>query len=100
MFFRVEDVPQQKAAKDALFQAGVSFGPDLNAFTFNEYTSYELAIDNVGMLNDALTWLAYVADAMHITQAMIEQEKGVVLGEMRLRRPDRYHTVKRFMIIC
>ncbi|MGR5095711.1 insulinase family protein [Vibrio maritimus] len=88
LFFRVEDVPQQKAAKDALFQAGVSFGPDLNAFTFNEYTSYELAIDNVGMLNDALTWLAYVADAMHITQAMIEQEKGVVLGEMRLRRPD------------
>jgi zinc protease len=88
LFFRVEDVPEQNAAKEVLFKSGVSFGADLNAFTFNQYTAYELSIDDVESLNAALSWLAYVAGGMTITEKMIEQEKGVVIGEMRQRRPE------------
>ncbi|GMQ48686.1 insulinase family protein [Vibrio sp. 10N] len=88
LFFRVENVPEQNAVKETLFQSGVSFGADLNAFTYNQYTAYELSIDDAESLNAALSWLAYVAGGMTVTEAMIEQEKGVVIGEMRVTRPD------------
>ncbi|WP_112479125.1 M16 family metallopeptidase [Vibrio variabilis] len=88
LFFRVEDVPEQNAAREELFKSGVSFGADLNAFTFNQYTAYELSIDDKESKDAALSWLAYVAGGMTITEKMIEQEKGVVIGEMRQRRPE------------
>lgn len=49
--------------KEALLKSGVSFGADLS-------------------------WLAYVAGALTITESMVEQEKGVVIGEMLAMRLD------------
>ncbi|MGF1761237.1 insulinase family protein [Photobacterium sagamiensis] len=73
----------------ALFEkVGVDFGNDLNAFTYYDHTVYKIALPDQTELQPALTWFRDIADGLLLKPEAIEAEKGVVLGEIRLARPN------------
>ncbi|WP_064609372.1 M16 family metallopeptidase [Photobacterium sp. J15] len=70
---------------EAMFEeAGVSFGNDLNAFTSHETTHYQIDLPNNKKIESAITWLSDIATGkLTLDPALIENEKGAVLGEFR-----------------
>lgn len=73
----------------ALFEkAGVDWGNDLNAQTYYDWTTYKIALPDQTELKTALIWFRDVADGLLLKPEAIEAEKGVVLGEIRLARPN------------
>lgn len=69
-------------------KSGKQFGPDLNAFTSYQLTAYQLDLVNKNQLTTALTWMRDVADGIHFSPEEVAKEKGVILGEFRMRRPE------------
>ncbi|WP_087017875.1 M16 family metallopeptidase [Thaumasiovibrio subtropicus] len=69
-------------------QAGVAFGPDINAFTSYEHTVYQLELPKNEQIDKALMWMADIGHRLSLEPEQIEAEKGVVLGEIRVSRPD------------
>jgi zinc protease len=73
---------------------GMSFGPDVNAYTsFNE-TVYMLEVpgDNPAMLDTALTVFQDYACALTFDPVELDKERGVVIEEWRLGRGVRGRT--------
>ncbi len=66
---------------------GARFGPDVNAYTTFDETVYELAIptDDPAVVELAFDVLAEWAGQATIRQSDVENERGVVLEEWRLR---------------
>ncbi len=66
---------------------GARFGPDVNAYTSFDETVYELAIptDDPALLELALDVLLEWSSRATIAQVDVEEERGVVLEEWRLR---------------
>lgn len=71
---------------DFLEESGIRFGPDLNAYTTFDHTTYMLQIpsDKEGMLEKAIQVLADWANYLTLDSAEIEKEKGVIIEEWRL----------------
>jgi zinc protease len=68
-------------------KAGMEFGPDINAYTTYDLTSYRLSLPAPSHMDRALTWFRDIGDGLNLEKTQIEAEKGVVLGEMRISRP-------------
>ncbi len=71
----------------ALRDLGTDFGPDLNAYTSADETVYtlEFVLDDPEVLDTAFTVLSQWASAATILPADVEDERGIVLDEYRLR---------------
>ncbi len=69
-------------------EEGASFGPDLNAYTGYHFTNYKLDLPNAELLPQALLWMRDVADGLTLDPKEIKKEKGVVLSEIRMSRPE------------
>ena len=72
----------------ALFQRlGVEYGSDVNAVTTFDYTAYRLDFreNDAGLLRDGLRLFRDFGDALTFDPAIIEQERRVVLAELRNR---------------
>ncbi|NBI52038.1 insulinase family protein [Photobacterium alginatilyticum] len=78
--------------------AGVTFGDDLNAFTSHDVTSYQIDLPDNKRMEDAIVWLSDIATGkLTLDPALLENEKGAVLGEFRLRqRGDKPAELKAF----
>ncbi len=76
---------------DYLEGIGMRFGPDLNAYTSFDETVYKLQIptDNPGALDSAFTILRDWAFGICNEAEEIDNERGVVIEEWRLRRSAR-----------
>jgi zinc protease len=63
--------------------SGVGFGRDLNAFTGQFSTTYQLDLPVAGsrQLQLGLSWLRDVGDGLLLTQAEVDSERGVVEAE-------------------
>ena len=73
---------------DALQSIGVEFGPDINAYTSYDETVYmlDLVIDEEeGSVDTAFEVLAQWAHAATIAPVDVEEERGIVRDEYRLR---------------
>lgn len=66
---------------------GMAFGPDTNAHTWWRETVYKLELPNGSeeLLRDGLLLMRDYADGMLLETEEIEQEKGIVLSELRER---------------
>lgn len=71
---------------------GLSLGRHLNAFTAREWTSY-IFNGPPEALDQALAWLADVARGLTLQKANLEQERAVVLAELR-RQADVTHRAR------
>ncbi len=69
-------------------KTGGSFGADINAFTGYQMTAYKMDLADKEHLPLALTWMRDVADGIEFDPEQVEREKGVILGEFRLSRPE------------
>jgi len=69
-------------------KTGGSFGPDINAFTGYQLTTYKMDLSAQEHLSLALTWMRDVADGIEFDAKQVEREKGVILGEFRASRPE------------
>ncbi|OEF25792.1 hypothetical protein A1QC_08330 [Vibrio rumoiensis 1S-45] len=69
-------------------KAGASFGADINASTDYVQTTYKLDLPNQDTLDQGMLWFRDIADGLTISETEVEKEKGVILGEYRLRRPE------------
>ncbi|WP_162674573.1 M16 family metallopeptidase [Vibrio variabilis] len=70
----------------ALFgEEGVAFGQHLNAFTTHANTVYQVDLPSDDKLTNALTWFREIATSLSLDPEEVSRERGVVLGEMRLR---------------
>ncbi|WP_135442268.1 M16 family metallopeptidase [Vibrio tasmaniensis] len=67
-------------------QSGASFGADLNAYTSYQETLYKLDLPDNKNLDKALAWFRDIGDGLLLSEAEIEKEKGVILGEFRYTR--------------
>jgi zinc protease len=69
-----------------LERLGLSFGPDVNAFTQKEQTFYRLDVpkSDDDHLDTALTLMRDIAGNLSIAPAALNAERGVVLAEERL----------------
>ncbi|MFP3091318.1 insulinase family protein [Treponema sp. TIM-1] len=67
---------------------GMSFGPEVNAYTSFDETVYRLEIpaDDPEALNTSLTVISDWAWGLSFDEAELEKERGVVLEEWRLNR--------------
>nr|WP_086940917.1 insulinase family protein [Thaumasiovibrio occultus] len=68
--------------------AGVSFGPDVNAYTGYQHTYYQVDLASNVYLDDALLWIADISQHMALKQDEVDTQIAAVLGEFRLRMPD------------
>jgi zinc protease len=75
---------------------GLAFGADTNASTSWEETVYKLDLPKAddSSLDDSLMLLREVAGNLTLTQEALDQEKGVVLSEERLRDTPGYRVLK------
>lgn len=73
---------------------GMAFGPDTNAHTGFQETVYKLELPEAGgeVLEQGLLLLRDYADGMLLETEEIEQEKGVVLSELRDRDTPSYRS--------
>ena len=81
-----KNVPENEMIR-ILERHGLSFGADTNAFTTFRETAYVLEIPKVSeeTVDTVMFLLREVAGNLNITQDAIERERGVVLGEERVR---------------
>lgn len=76
---------------DVIEEAGMSFGPDLNAYTSFDETVYQLTIptDDSVLLNSGLQIIEDWASGNILNDSLeVVGERGVVLGEWRMRLRD------------
>jgi zinc protease len=68
-------------------ELGVEFGSDVNAVTAFDYTAYTLDFRDATMplLERGLQFFRSFADGVNFEPALIEQERGVILSELRGR---------------
>ena len=66
---------------------GMSFGGDTNAMTLPEQTIYQLELPDseLGTLNEAITLIGDYARGIQFEPAVIDKERGIILGEQRAR---------------
>lgn len=66
---------------------GLAFGPDTNAFTGREVVGYQLDLPSVdeAIINTGLFLMRETASEMTLDIEAIDRERGVILGEERLR---------------
>jgi zinc protease len=88
-------VPRGEMIK-ILQRHGLAFGADTNASTSWDETVYKLDLPKADgeSLDDSLMLLREVAGELTLDQTAIEQEKGVVLSEERLRDTPGYRVLK------
>lgn len=77
-------------------EVGVSFGADLNAYTADQETVYQLDLPDKTQLEPALTWLRDIGDGLDMAASEVEKEKGVILGEFRYARLDDKPFLEKF----
>ena len=86
MFNGTEKYPKNELIS-VLESFGPQFGPDINAYTSFDETVYELSVptDNPEILVAAMDVLVQWARHANLTQADVEDERGVVVEEWRVR---------------
>ncbi len=76
---------------DFIEQAGMQFGGDLNAYTSFDETVYQLTVptdDSVVLAQGLQVVQDWASGAITIDSLDVVNERGVVLGEWRMRNPD------------
>ena len=86
MFNGTDEYPRNEII-EALRELGVEFGPDINAYTSYDETVYMLDVvtTQAGAVETAFNVLAQWAHAATIAEADVNEERGVVRDELRLR---------------
>ncbi|WP_443747962.1 M16 family metallopeptidase [Asticcacaulis solisilvae] len=92
-----KNVPEGDMVK-ILERHGLKFGPDTNAFTSFDQTVYELDLPKVADddLDTALFLLRETAGNLTLAPDAIDRERGVILGEERLRDSPDTHQFKKW----
>jgi zinc protease len=92
-----KNVPEGEMVK-ILERHGLKFGPDTNAFTSFDQTVYQLDLPTVSNddLDTALMLMRETAGNLLLTDDAIDRERGVILGEERLRDTPDYHDYKKW----
>ncbi len=85
-FNGTRDYPKQELI-NYLQRAGVRFGADLNAYTTQTETVFELPLptDQPGLLQQGVNILANWAGRLSLAPAEMEQERNIILEEARMR---------------
>ena len=75
---------------------GLKFGPDTNAFTAFDQTVYQLDLPKNGGddIDTGLFLLREAAGSLTLADSSIDKERGVILGEERLRDTPSVHEFK------
>jgi zinc protease len=89
-------VPDRGEMVKILQRLGLGFGADTNAQTGFDATTYKLDLPNAdaGALDTSLMLLREVAGNLTLSQAAMDQERGVILSEERLRDTPAYRITK------
>ena len=92
-----KNVPEGDMVK-ILERHGLKFGPDTNAFTSFDQTVYELDLPKTtdDDLDTALFLLRETAGNLLLAPDAIDRERGVILGEERLRDSPGMHEFKKW----
>ena len=92
-----KNVPEGDMVK-ILERHGLKFGPDTNAFTSFDQTVYQLDLPTVGDddINTALFLLRETGGNLTLAPDAIDRERGVILGEERLRDSPGTHEFKKW----
>jgi zinc protease len=92
-----KNVPEGEMVK-ILERHGLKFGPDTNAFTSFDQTVYQLDLPTVSGddLDTALMLMRETAGNLSLTDDAIDRERGVILGEERLRDSPDMHDFKKW----
>ncbi|HVZ28750.1 MAG TPA: insulinase family protein [Asticcacaulis sp.] len=92
-----KNVPEGEMVK-ILERHGLKFGPDTNAFTSFDQTVYQLDLPTVSSddLDTALMLMRETAGNLLLTDDAIDRERGVILGEERLRDSPDMHDFKKW----
>jgi len=79
-------IPEGEMIK-RLERLGLAFGPDTNASTGFDQTSYQLELPDVsdGLINEALSIFRETAERLTLAPDAIERERGIILAEKRAR---------------
>ena len=95
-FNGTRDYPKQELI-GYLQRAGVRFGADLNAYTTQTETVFELPLptDQPGLLQQGVNILANWAGHLTLAPAEMEQERGIILEEARARGRNADERVRR-----
>jgi zinc protease len=95
-FNGTRDYPKQELIS-YLQRAGVRFGADLNAYTTQTETVFELPLptDQPGLLQQGVNILANWAGHLTLTPQEMEQERGIILEEARTRGLNADERVRR-----
>jgi zinc protease len=80
------NVPRNEMVR-LLERYGLAFGPDTNAFTGHEVVGYQLNLPQASeeLLKIALFLMRETASEISFIESEIESERGVILGEERMR---------------
>jgi len=89
-----ENVPEGEMVR-ILERAGLAFGPDTNAYTSFDETVYMLDLPETDAetLNTAFFLMSEIDDLL-LEEEAIENERGVVLSEMRVRNTPGFRAAK------
>lgn len=92
-----KNVPEGDMVK-ILERHGLKFGPDTNAFTSFDQTVYQLDLPKVSDddLDTSLMLMRETAGNLLLSDEAIERERGVILGEERLRDSPDMHDFKKW----
>ncbi|WP_343307224.1 insulinase family protein [Chitinophaga niabensis] len=84
---------------DYLQKAGVSFGADLNAYTFFDETVYKLPIPTADpvMVKSAVQIMRDWAQEATLDAAEIEKERGIILEEGRLIKGGKDRMMRKYL---
>lgn len=95
-FNGTRDYPKQELIS-YLQRAGVRFGADLNAYTTQTETVFELPLptDQPGLLQQGVNILANWAGRLTLAPAEMEQERNIILEEARTRGLNANERVRR-----
>ncbi len=90
-----KNVPEGDMVK-ILERHGLKFGPDTNAFTAFDQTVYQLDLPKNGAddIDTGLFLLRETAGNLTLDDGAIDRERGVILGEERLRDTPQMHEFK------
>ncbi|MBW8882418.1 MAG: insulinase family protein, partial [Asticcacaulis sp.] len=95
------NVPEGEMVK-ILQRHGLEFGPDTNAFTNFDETVYELDLPKVADddLDTGVMLLRETAGNLLLDPKAIDSERGVILGEERLRDSPNMHDFKKWSALA
>lgn len=84
---------------DRMFEGvDAASGADLNAYTSYHETVYKIDLPNKSQFSKALLWMRDIGNGLTLDQAEVDKEKGVVLGEIRLSRPENKNLSEKFYL--